>query len=74
MGEGPKSLLFGGGARGGVARIVKKMIIGMTLTIHIFAQIDYIWALKSRLLHLQKMHCILNPGEESHLLFVFAEA
>ena len=53
-GEGPKSLLFGGGARGGVARIVKKMIIGMTLKIHIFAQIEYIWALKSRPLHLQK--------------------
>ena len=43
-------------ARGGVARIVKKMIIGMTLTIHIFAQIEYIWALKNRSLHLQKMH------------------
>ena len=56
MGEGPKSLLFGGGARGGVGRIVKNMIIGVTLTIHIFAQIEYIWALKSRRLHLQKMH------------------
>ena len=56
MGEGPKSLLFGGGARGGVARIVKKIIIGMTLTIHIFSQVEYIWALKIRPLQLQKMH------------------
>ena len=40
-GEGPKSLLFGGGAWGGVARIVKKVIIGMTLKIHTFAQTEY---------------------------------
>ena len=42
-GEGPKSLLFGGGANGGgaVACIAKKIIIGMTLKIHTFAQTEY---------------------------------
>ena len=40
-GEGPKSLLFGGGEKGGVARFVKKVIIEMTLKIHTFAQIEY---------------------------------
>ena len=40
-GERPKSLLFGGGRGGGVARFVKKVIIGMTLKIHTFAQTEY---------------------------------